>query len=143
MILTARDDIDDRVRGLDIGADDYLVKPFALQELFARIRVLIRRQSGAAESTICIGHLVLNLGSHQIDFNHKALKLTNNEYKILASLIINAGRVLSKDQLVQSLHGWDESGSDNSIEVHIHNLRKKVPDNVIRNIRGVGYIIEK
>jgi two-component system response regulator QseB len=143
LILTARDEIDDRVRGLDIGADDYLVKPFALQELLARIRVLIRRQAGATESTIVIDNLVLNLGRHQIDFYGDALKLTNNEYKILASLITHAGRVLSKEQLAQALHGWEEIGSDNAIEVHIHNLRKKVPGNIIKNIRGVGYIIEK
>ncbi|WP_432459377.1 MULTISPECIES: response regulator [unclassified Agarivorans] len=143
MILTARDDINDRVKGLDAGADEYLGKPFALEELLARLRVLIRRQSGSANETIQLGELSLSLIEQTINFQQNPLKLTRNEYKILASLITNAGRVLSKEKLQQSLHGWDEGTSDNAIEVHIHNLRKKVPNKVIKNIRGVGYIIEK
>jgi two-component system response regulator QseB len=143
LILTARDDINDRVRGLDGGADDYLVKPFVLEELLARLRVMIRRLSGAVESTIQIGDLCLNLTQQAITYQQQVLKLTNNEYKILATLISHAGRVMSKDQLSQSLHGWDEGSSDNAIEVHIHNLRKKLSGQVIKNIRGIGYIIEK
>ncbi|WHR52875.1 response regulator [Vibrio furnissii] len=143
LILTARDDIDDRVKGLDGGADDYLIKPFALEELMARLRVLIRRQSGYCDTRIDVGELSLSLSEQSVDFQGKRLKLTNNEFKLLASLMTHAGRVLSKEQLQQSLHGWDEGASDNAIEVHIHNLRKKVSNHVIKNIRGVGYIIEK
>lgn len=143
MILTARDDIRDRVQGLDGGADDYLGKPFALEELLARLRVLIRRQSGSADEKITVGSLTLSLSEQSIGFDNVPLKLTRNEFKILASLMTNAGRVQSKEQLQQSLHGWDEGSSDNAIEVHIHNLRKKVPDIAIKNIRGVGYILEK
>lgn len=143
MILTARDDINDRVKGLDDGADEYIGKPFALEELLARLRVLIRRQSGSANEVIQVGELSLSLGEQSIKFGPTPLKLTLHEFKILASLMTNAGRVMSKDQLQQSLHGWDEGASDNAIEVHIHNLRKKVPGKVIKNIRGVGYIIEK
>ncbi|SJN59985.1 response regulator [Vibrio ruber] len=143
MILTARDEIQDRVKGLDGGADDYLVKPFALEELLARLRVMIRRLSGATDSQVEVGDLVLSLDRQVVLFQGQALKLTNNEFKLLASLMNHAGRVMSKEQLQQSLHGWDEGSSDNAIEVHIHNLRKKVPGNVIKNIRGVGYIIEK
>jgi len=143
LILTARDDIEDKVKGLDGGADDYLVKPFALEELMARLRVLIRRQSGHCDTRIEIGSLSLSLAEQAVDFEGNRLKLTNNEFKLLTALMTQAGRVLSKDQLQQSLHGWDEGASDNAIEVHIHNLRKKIPNNLIKNIRGVGYIIEK
>ncbi|TRN24923.1 response regulator [Vibrio furnissii] len=143
LILTARDDIDDRVKGLDGGADDYLIKPFALEELMARLRVLIRRQSGYCDTRIDVGELSLSLSEQSVDFQGNRLKLTNNEFKLLASLMTHAGRVLSKEQLQQSLHGWDEGASDNAIEVHIHNLRKKVSNHVIKNIRGVGYIIKK
>ena len=143
MILTARDDIRDRVQGLDGGADDYLGKPFALEELLARLRVLIRRQSGSADENITVGSLTLSLSEQSIGYDAVPLKLTRNEFKILASLMTNAGRVQSKDQLQQSLHGWDEGSSDNAIEVHIHNLRKKVPNIALKNIRGVGYILEK
>jgi two-component system response regulator QseB len=142
MILTARDDISDRVQGLDSGADDYLGKPFALEELLARLRVLIRRQSGSADQTIEAGRLSLSLSEHLITYDRIPLKLTPNEFKILASLITNSGRVLSKEQLQQCVHGWDSASSDNAIEVHIHHLRKKAPDIAIRNIRGVGYILE-
>ncbi|EJO9866244.1 TPA: response regulator [Vibrio vulnificus] len=143
VILTARDDIKDRVQGLDRGADDYLGKPFALEELLARLRVVIRRQSGSATEVIEVGELSLSLSEQSIRYQEAVLKLTRNEFKILAALITNAGRVMSKDQLQQSLHGWDDSASDNAIEVHIHNLRKKAPNVPIKNIRGVGYIIEK
>ncbi|MCG6288620.1 response regulator [Vibrio vulnificus] len=144
VILTARDDIKDRVQGLDRGADDYLGKPFALEELLARLRVVIRRQSGSATEVIEVGELSLSLSEQSIRYQEAVLKLTRNEFKILAALMTNAGRVMSKDQLQQSLHGWDDSASDNAIEVHIHNLRNTPPLNVpITPIRGVGYIIEK
>ncbi|MDK2643245.1 response regulator [Vibrio vulnificus] len=143
VILTARDDIKDRVQGLDRGADDCLGKPFALEELLARLRVVIRRQSGSATEVIEVGELSLSLSDQSIRYQEAVLKLTRNEFKILAALMTNAGRVMSKDQLQQSLHGWDDSASDNAIEVHIHNLRKKAPNVPIKNIRGVGYIIEK
>ncbi|MCG6278947.1 response regulator [Vibrio vulnificus] len=133
VILTARDDIKDRVQGLDRGADDYLGKPFALEELLARLRVVIRRQSGSATEVIEVGELSLSLSEQSIRYQEAVLKLTRNEFKILAALMTNAGRVMSKDQLQQSLHGWDDSASDNAIEVHIHNLRKKAPNVPIKH----------
>lgn len=143
LILTARDDIDDRVKGLDGGADDYLTKPFALEELLARLRVLVRRMAGNTESEIELGGLTLSLGNNHVSYHGKTIKLTNNEFKLLATLVTKAGRVLSKDHLQQALHGWDDLASDNAIEVHIHNLRKKIDSKIIKNIRGVGYLIEK
>lgn len=143
LILTARDDIDDRVKGLDGGADDYLTKPFALAELLARLRVLIRRMSGNSESDIEIGGLKVCLANTQVSYHGKEVKLTNIEFKLLATFISKTGRVLSKEYLQQALHGWDDLASDNAIEVHIHNLRKKIDSKIIKNIRGVGYLIEK
>ncbi|PKG38525.1 response regulator [Psychromonas sp. Urea-02u-13] len=143
LILTARDDIDDRVKGLDGGADDYLVKPFSLREFLARLRVLIRRVAGNVESTIELNGLKISLVNNHVEYLGLPIKLTKNEFKLLSTLVTKAGRVLSKDKLQQSLHGWDEMASENTIEVHIHNLRKKIDSSFIKNIRGVGYIIEK
>ncbi|MFT6924635.1 MAG: DNA-binding response OmpR family regulator [Psychromonas sp.] len=143
LILTARDDIDDRVKGLDGGADDYLLKPFALQELLARLRVIVRRISGYAESTIELHGLVISLAKNTVEYNGVAIKLTNTEFKLLTTLVTKSGRVLSKEYLQQSLYGWDDMASDNAIEVYIYNLRKKIDNQLIKNIRGVGYIIEK
>ncbi|MGF1759208.1 response regulator [Photobacterium sagamiensis] len=143
LILTARDGINDRVKGLDGGADDYLVKPFALEELLARLRALVRRMAGSVDECIEIGELSISLNSNEVHYQDQPIKTTKNEFKILATLATQAGRVLSKEKLQQCLHGWDESASDNAIEVHIHNLRKKIGNDLIKNIRGVGYIIER
>ncbi|WP_407333644.1 response regulator [Enterovibrio sp. 27052020O] len=143
MILTARDDIEDRVEGLDGGADDYMVKPFALEELLARLRVMIRRISGYVDTNIELHGVSVSLANNRVELNGEAIKVTPNEFKLLTTLMTHAGRVMSKDQLQQTLHGWDEGASENAIEVHIHNLRKKTGGNLIKNIRGVGYIIEK
>lgn len=107
IILTARDDIDDRVKGLDGGADDYLVKPFALQELLARLRVIVRRSTGFVESTIELHGLVISLANNTVEYKGAAIKLTNTEFKLLTTLAIRSGRVLSKEYLQQTLYGWD------------------------------------
>lgn len=138
LILTARDDIDDRVKGLDGGADDYLVKPFALEELLARLRVIVRRSTGYVESTIELHGLVISLARNTVEYNGAAIKLTNTEFKLLTTLVTKSGRVLSKEYLQQTLYGWDEMASDNAIEVYIYNLRKKIDNQLIKNIRGVG-----
>ena len=140
LILTARDALDDRVLGLDAGSDDYMVKPFALQELNARLRALVRRSKGQAQAVLEYGELQLFPASQQVTYRGEPVKLTPHEYKLLQELITQSGRVLSRDQLQQSLYGWDEGAESNAVEVHIHHLRKKFFPELIRNIRGVGYI---
>ncbi|MGL5286482.1 MAG: response regulator [Aeromonas sp.] len=140
LILTARDALDDRVQGLDAGADDYLTKPFALPELAARLRALLRRSQGNAQPTLVHGDIVLYPDAQQVTYRGKPIKLTPHEYKLLQELLSQSGRVLSKEQLHQRLYGWDEGAESNAVEVHIHHLRKKFYSDLIRNIRGVGYI---
>ena len=141
LILTARDALDDRVLGLDAGSDDYMVKPFALQELNARLRALVRRSKGQAQAVLEYGELQLFPASQQVTYRGEPVKLTPHEYKLLQELITQSGRVLSRDQLQQSLYGWDEGAESNAVEVHTHHLRKKFFPELIRNIRGVGYIV--
>ncbi|MBS4718889.1 response regulator [Aeromonas caviae] len=141
LILTARDALDDRVLGLDAGSDDYMVKPFALQELNARLRALVRRSKGQAQAVLEYGELQLFPASQHVTYRGEPVKLTPHEYKLLQELITQSGRVLSRDQLQQSLYGWDEGAESNAVEVHIHHLRKKFFPELIRNIRGVGYIV--
>lgn len=143
LILTARDSIPDRVLGLDLGADDYLVKPFDLDELSARIRALLRRQSGRSEGELRCGDLVLNPATHQVFFRGKEIALSAKEFAVLHALIDRPGVVLSRPQLEQRLYGWDEEIDSNAVEVHIHNLRKKLDNDIIRNVRGVGYMVAK
>ena len=141
LILTARDALDDRVLGLDAGSDDYMVKPFALQELNARLRALVRRSKGQAQAVLEYGDILIYPESQQVTYQGEAVRLTPHEYKLLQELISQSGRVLSRDQLQQSLYGWDEGAESNAVEVHIHHLRKKFFPELIRNIRGVGYIV--
>lgn len=141
LILTARDALDDRVIGLDAGSDDYMVKPFALQELNARLRALVRRSKGQAQAMISYGEILIQPDAQQASYRGEVVRLTPHEYKILLELVSNSGRVLSKEQLQQSLYGWDEGAESNAVEVHIHHLRKKFYSELIRNIRGVGYIV--
>lgn len=143
LILTARDSTNDRVRGLDCGADDYLGKPFDLEELLARIRALLRRNNNPIVEKIIYHDLHLDPLSQDVFLCDKPIKLTPNEFKILHYLLSNQGRVLSKEKIQQALYGWDNACSDNAIEVHISNLRKKITGDVIQNIRGVGYIVKQ
>ncbi len=143
LVLTARDAVADRVKGLDAGADDYLVKPFDLDELAARIRALLRRQSGRIETELRCGDLTINPATHQVFLGAKEIALSAKEFAILHALIDRPGAVLSRVQLEQHLYGWDEEIESNAVEVHIHNLRKKLGSELIRNVRGVGYVVEK
>lgn len=139
LILTARDGLDDKVRGLDLGGDDYLTKPFEQQELFARLRVLERRNTAVSSSILTVGPLRFDLGSHQLSVDGQLLALPRREFALLRALAEHPGRVYSQQDLEQKLYSLGGALSSNAIEVHIHNLRKKLPRNLIRNVRGVGY----
>jgi two-component system, OmpR family, response regulator QseB len=143
LILTARDAVADRVAGLDAGADDYLLKPFALEELEARIRMLLRRQSGQAGEGVWLRHgaLALNQRTHEVLYNGQKVALSGREFALMYAFIKAPGAVLSKAQLEDSVYGWNEEVASNAIEVHIHQLRKKLGSDIIRNIRNVGYCL--
>ena len=142
LILTARDQVADRVRGLDLGADDYLVKPFDLNELLARIRALHRRAQGQTSNVIVYGEVRLDPAAHLCTYKGRMIDLPRREFALLRCLIENAGRVLTRDAVVQKVYGWDETLESNALEVHVHHLRKKLYPELIRTIRGVGYMVE-
>lgn len=143
LILTARDAVADRVAGLNAGADDYLAKPFDLDELVARIHALLRRQAGRADAVIRHGGLVLNPVSHQATFNDLPLTLSAREFALLQALLDRPGAVFSVSQLEDKIYGWDDEVGSNTIEVYVHSLRKKLGAGFIKNVRGVGYMIPK
>ena len=143
LIVTARDAVADRVRGLDPGADDYLVKPFDLDELAARLRALLRRRSGRATPVIEIGPLTLDPASHEVHLDGAAINLSAREFGVLHALLENPGIPLSRAQLEDRLYGWEEEIGSNAVEVHIHALRRKLGSDWIRNVRGVGYMVPR
>jgi len=145
LILTARDALGDRVKGLDLGADDYLTKPFDLPELEARVRALIRRGQSGGASVITHGSLTLDTAGHRATLNGEPLELSAREIGVLEVLMLRSGRVVNKEQLAEQLYGWDEEVGPNAIEVYVHRLRRKLePAGVtIRTIRGLGYLLER
>lgn len=143
LILTARDTIEERIKGLDMGADDYMVKPFDLNELIARLRALQRRSVERATSTIKYGHIEIDASAHTVILDGALLNLPRREFALLLKLLENQGKALSREQLSQSLYNWDEDVDSNALEVHIHNLRKKFGSDLIKTIRGIGYMIPK
>lgn len=143
LILTARDAVDARVEGLDAGADDYVVKPVALTELSARLRALVRRASGDPAPVMTIGPLSIDLGARTVSLDGAAVTLQAREFTLLAELALNAGRVLSREQLEDRLYSWDREVGSNAVEVHVHNLRRKLAPEIIRTVRGVGYLMPK
>jgi len=145
IILTARDDLDDRIKGLDLGADDYLTKPFKLPELEARLRAQIRRNNAILASTIEYGPLVLNITDKMLTMNGEQMLLSPREFSVLEMLLSRVGRVVSKESIVEALCKWDEGVGNNAIEVYIHRIRKKLEPigiNVL-TIRGLGYLLQK
>jgi len=142
-LFKARDAVADRIAGLDTGADDYLVKPFDLNELAARLRALLRRRSGRATPVIEHGPLVLDPATHEVRLNGDAIRLSGREFALLHALLQDPGVPLSRSQLEDRLYGWDEEIGSNAVEVHIHALRRKIGGDLVRNVRGVGYMVPK
>jgi len=142
LILTARDTVADRIGGLDAGADDYLVKPFDLDELSARVRALLRRAAGRSEPLIEHGDLTLNPATHEVRVLGRAIEVSAREFALLLALAERAGSVVSRAQLEEKLYGWNEAVGSNAIEVHVHNLRRKLGESLIRNVRGLGYTLD-
>ncbi len=143
MLITARDAVADRVKGLDAGADDYLVKPFDLEELAARVRALARRGAGQADSVLRHGALTLNPATHEASLEGRALVLSGREFSLLQALLDRPGAVLSRSQLEEKLYGWQEEVGSNTVEVYIHALRKKLGADFIKTVRGVGYTVPR
>lgn len=139
LIATARDAVADRIAGLNAGADDYVLKPFDLDELIARIRALLRRHAGAGSPLLACGGLALDPLRREVSLNGDAVALSAREFAVLEALLQRPGAVLSREQLEDSVYGWTEEIGSNAIEVHLHHLRRKLGAQTIRNVRGVGY----
>ncbi len=143
LVLTARDAIPDRIRGLDAGADDYVIKPVDLEELAARLRALVRRAHGKTQQRLQAGDVVLDAAARVVRKAGVAVPLSGREFDLLHAFLLDAGRVLTRDQLEQRLYSWGQEVDSNAVEVHIHNLRRKLGHSLIQTVRGVGYILPK
>ena len=143
LILTARDAIGERIKGLDGGADDYMVKPFDLHELAARLRALIRRSAGEAAPVLRVGGVELDPAARRVRFKDRLIELPAREYALLHAFMLGAGRVLTREQLSERLYTWGEEVESNTIDVHIHHLRRKLAPQLIRTVRGVGYLMPR
>lgn len=143
LILTARGGVEDRIRGLDSGADDYLIKPADLQELAARLRALVRRARGEASPRLKAGNVELDPATREVSLRGTPVALQPREFALLHELMLNAGRALSREQLEERLYAWDEEIGSNAVEVHVHHLRRKLGSDAIRTVRGVGYLVTK
>ena len=143
IVLTARDAVHDRVRGLDLGADDYVVKPVALAELDARVRAVTRRAAGLARGLLEVGPLVIDPAARQVTYRGAPVELQPREYALLHALALRAGQVLTRGQLESQLYEWDDALDSNAIEVHVHRLRRKLDPGLIRTVRGVGYMLAR
>ncbi|MDP1924624.1 MAG: response regulator transcription factor, partial [Thiobacillus sp.] len=140
LILTARDQLEDKVRGLDLGADDYVLKPFDLDEIAARLRALVRRAHGRPEPVLSLGEVELDPAARSVTRAGLAVELTPREFDLLQLLLENSGRVLTRRALEEQLYTWNDAVDSNALEVHIHHLRKKLGNELIRTVRGVGYM---
>ena len=143
IIITARDAVEDRVAGLDLGADDYLVKPFLVDELLARIRAVSRRHSGSAQPLLTNGDFSVNPAEKDVSFQDQSIELTGKEYRLIHALVRSPGRIYSRDELEEKVYGWEEEVNSNAIEFLIHSLRKKTNKGAIKNVRGLGWMVPK
>lgn len=143
LVLTARDAVPERIRGLDLGADDYVIKPVDLHELGARLRALVRRAHGQAQDTLRWGAVELEPSARQVRHDGAAVALSMREFDLLHALMRSAGRVLTREQLEQQLYSWGHEVESNAIEVHVHHLRRKLPPELIQTVRGVGYTVPR
>ncbi len=143
LVLTARDAVPDRVRGLDVGADDYVVKPVDLDELAARLRALVRRAHGVAQQQLAAQDVVLDPAARTVTRGGEPVLLSTREFDLLHALLLNAGRVLSREQLEQHLYAWGRDVESNAVEVHVHHLRRKLGAGLIQTVRGVGYLLPR
>jgi two-component system OmpR family response regulator/two-component system response regulator QseB len=141
LVLTARDTVEDRIKGLDAGADDYLVKPFDMGELGARLRALVRRAAGAPAPLLRVGDITLDPAARRVCHGERPVELSLREFALLEALMRNAGRVLTRAQLEQALYAWGEEVESNALEVHVHHLRRKLDPAAIKTVRGVGYLM--
>ncbi len=139
LILTARDSVNDRVGGLDAGADDYLTKPFDIPELIARLRAITRRMSGRTANKLEIGEVTLDVDAHRVLLGGESVELSGREYTLLQTFMENNARLLTREQLEGALYAWGDEVASNTIEVHIHSLRKKLGKSFIKTVRGIGY----
>src|SRR5512147_1247348 len=143
LILTARDTVEERIRGLDAGADDYLIKPFDLGELAARLRALTRRAAGQAASALRVGDVELDPAARRVVHRGQPVELSTREFALLNALMCSAGRVLTRGQLEEQLYAWGEEVESNAVEVHVHRLRRKLAPDLIQTVRGVGYMMPR
>jgi len=143
IIITARDAVEDRIAGLDLGADDYLVKPFLVDELLARLRAVVRRHSGSALPLLSNDEFTLDPAAKTVTYLQSNLDLTGKEYRVLHALLLTPGRIFSREELEEKVYGWEEEVSSNAIEFLIHSLRKKADKSAIKNVRGLGWMVPK
>jgi DNA-binding response OmpR family regulator len=143
LVLTARDQVADKIRGLDLGADDYVIKPFDLDELAARLRALVRRSQGRADASLRHGDLLVDPAGRTVKLKGEPVTLTAKEFDLLCMLLDAAGRVLTRRVLEEQLYAWGEAVESNALEVHIHHLRRKLGSELIRTVRGVGYLVDE
>ncbi|NKI92323.1 response regulator transcription factor [Rhizobacter sp. SG703] len=143
LIVTARDEVEDRIAGLDLGADDYVLKPFDVQELLARMRAVMRRQGGSASPLLTNGTVTLDPVTRDVSFEGHAVTLSGREFTLLQALLVRPGAILSRQELEERIYGWNEEIESNTVEVLIHGIRRKLGPTVIRNVRGVGWRVDR